>query len=482
MRFCLVSEAGVPDESRELLSDACADRGIPFETVIAKSFDFNPARRLAPGDLLYRAAVSVAGARTEQFLYAPGVATFHSDPGGVYFAAENQTILAEGAGVPMPRTVYLASSAAALLEKQVERVGGFPVVVKVLGRSSGIGVMRADSMPALRSLVDFSLAQGHNPLLCEFVRDALHWRVVVLGGKAIASYRNRPIPNDFRTCGTTDPADFDAPPPPAVVEAALRATAACRLDFAGVDVLEAPSGAVYFLEANFPCYYPHAQLYGGVDIAGRMVDFLVAKAGHAPQPDRAAALEVRRLAEKPDLFVIDDFADESECAAILREAVRLAPSVQTKHDRTGFSFEMPIGGDETLRRLTGRIHRLTGMGNDGPQTLRFRRYSPGESHPLHSDAYEINGRSLVTTAILYLDEPQAGGETHFPFAEPAPIRVAPKRGRLAVWFSYRPDGSLDPAARHESLPVFSGEKATLTEFAYRTPADHAALRARAFRT
>jgi hypothetical protein len=35
---------------------------------------------------------------------------------------------------------------------------------------------------------------------------------------------------------------------------------------------------VRFLEANFPFYYPHAQLHGGVDIAGQMVDYLAAKA------------------------------------------------------------------------------------------------------------------------------------------------------------------------------------------------------------
>ncbi len=260
-----------------LLREACRERQIPFEVLTARTFNFDPAKRLQAGDLLYNTGVSVAAIRAEQFLFAPGVATFHSAKDGVYFGINSQTLLVESAGIRIPKTVYLASSAPKLLEEQVERVGGFPVVVKVLGRSGGIGVMLAESTASLRSLIDFAIAQGHNPHLCQFIRDATHWRMVVLGGEVIASYRNRKIAEDFRTCGSKDPAIFRAVPPAMAFTTAVSATAACRIEFAGVDLLEDPDGNVWFLEANFPFYYPHAQLHGGVDIAGKMVDFLAAK-------------------------------------------------------------------------------------------------------------------------------------------------------------------------------------------------------------
>jgi len=282
VRFCLVSETSVPEETCGLLREACEARGIAFEAVIAKTFDFDPALRLQAGDLLYKAAASIAAGRVEQFLYAPGVATFHASEGGIFFTADNQTLLAESAGIAMPKTVYLASSGAALLKKHVERLGGFPVVVKVLGRSGGIGVMLAESMASLRSLADFSIAQGQNPLLCQFIPNAIHWRLIVLGDRVIASYRNKQVADDFRSAGSTNREDFEAKPPAAAVNMAVRAVATLRLEFAGVDVLEDPGGNGFFLEANFPCYYPHAQLHGGVDIAGQMVDFLVAKAGLKP--------------------------------------------------------------------------------------------------------------------------------------------------------------------------------------------------------
>ena len=278
-RFCLVSEDSVPEETVRLLREACAARGLPFELVIARDFDFDPARRLRAGDLLYNAATSLAASRAEQFLYAPGVATFHAAADGIYFSANLQPLRAEAAGIPVPRTVYLASSEPELLRRQVERVGGFPVVLKVLGRSSGIGVMLAESMASLRSIADYAIAIGHNPLLCQYIRDALHWRIIVLGGQAIASYRNPRDEDDFRSHGGTRPEDFATRPPQAVIDTALRAVPTLGLEFAGVDVLEDTAGQAWFLEANFPCYYPHAQLHGGVDIAGRMVDFLLTKAG-----------------------------------------------------------------------------------------------------------------------------------------------------------------------------------------------------------
>jgi len=208
MRFCPVSEASVPEETGRLLREACDARGIPFETVIAKDFDFDPRNRLQPGDLLYRAAGSIAAGRAEQFLYSPGVATFHAGEGGIFFIADNQTLLAESAGIPLPKTFYLASSAPTLLKKHVDRLGGFPVVVKVLGRS----------------LADFSIAQGQNPLLCQYIPNAVHWRLIVLGDRVIASYRNKQVADDFRSAGSISREDFDAQPPAAAIAAAVRAT------------------------------------------------------------------------------------------------------------------------------------------------------------------------------------------------------------------------------------------------------------------
>ena len=45
-----------------------------------------------------------------------------------------------------------------------------------------------------------------------------------------------------------------------------------------MDILEDARGRLFLLEANFPCYYPQAQLVAGTDIAGMMLDHLLKKA------------------------------------------------------------------------------------------------------------------------------------------------------------------------------------------------------------
>ena len=277
MALHLVDDA-VPAETVAYVQQACDERGVELVHWHARGFDFEPERQLGPGELLYRPAVSLAAIRAEQHLYGDGVATFYRDPDGPAFQASNGPLLHARAGVPVPRTVYCANANRDFLRRAAERLGGFPLIVKVLGYSGGTGVMLAESLPGLFSLVDYLVAQGAQPLLAAYVPDAVHWRVVVVGDRAVAAYTNPVDADDFRTYGTTDPADCTAEPRPDLADAAVRAVHALRVDHGGVDLLEHPSGRVYLLEANFPCYFAHAQKVAGIDVAGPMVDFLLEKA------------------------------------------------------------------------------------------------------------------------------------------------------------------------------------------------------------
>jgi hypothetical protein len=277
-RSLTVIDDGVPTETVSLLRTACSDRGVRLVQLNPNRFDFAPERALRDGDMLYRPAISVHASRVEQHLWHSGVATFYRDVDGPCFANINANLTFARAGLAVPRTYWLATGDRALIRTMVDALGGFPVVLKALGHSRGVGVMRADSLPALFSIVDFALAEGTRPLLTSYVPDAVHWRVVVVGDKAVASYRNVTDDDDFRTSGSDAIDDYRATPPEGCLELAVAACHALRVDHGGVDILEHPSGRLYVLEANFPCYYAQAQLQGGVDVAGAMVDCLLAKA------------------------------------------------------------------------------------------------------------------------------------------------------------------------------------------------------------
>ncbi len=277
MRFVCVNDA-VPPQTSNALEAACRARGIEFLDIDARSFDYAPERQLCAGDLMYRPAASAAAVRVEQFLWNQGVVTFHTRADGVFFSTQASTFRFERAGLPVPRTVSCSTANRKRIEQYAAHVGGFPLIVKMPGLSNGIGVMRVDSLPALFSLLDYELRQSANPLLIQYIPDAINWRLIVLGERVIAWYCKAPTENDFRARVTGNPSEFEPVPDAALQEVAVRATQALNLEFAGVDILEQADGKIFLLEANFPCYFFHAQQFGGVDVAGMMVDYLASKA------------------------------------------------------------------------------------------------------------------------------------------------------------------------------------------------------------
>ncbi|MBW8813077.1 MAG: hypothetical protein JF588_06590 [Caulobacterales bacterium] len=277
MRLVCVDDE-VPEITLQLLAEASAARGVEFLAVDARTFPFEDAPALAEGDMLYCAAVSAAAALVEQVLVHPGVATFYTRPLGPFFNAVNHPLHFQQLGLPTPRTLPLLDAARDRLDAAAERLGGYPLIVKVLGWSRGVGTLRVDSPAALYSLADLLLAEGKSPFLSAYVHPAVHWRVTVVGGRAVAAYRNVADPGDFRTSASAEASDYTDQPDPQMARLAVAAARAQEVELGGVDILEHESGRLYLLESNFPCYFAQAQETAGIDVAGAMLDHLVGKA------------------------------------------------------------------------------------------------------------------------------------------------------------------------------------------------------------
>lgn len=277
MSFYYVNDS-VPLTTTRLLQRACEARAIEFIEIDARSFDYAANRRLIAGDLLYRPATSVAAQRVEQFIFNEGVASFYRRPESLFFEPTTSPLLFQRVGISIPSTVYCSTSRRSILRAFVEQLGGFPIVVKVLGYSSGVGVMRVDSYPTLFSVLDFMLSQGHNPLLCSYVEQATHWRLIVIGDAVVAAYTNEMATDDFRTHAPEDGQIYTTTVRAELAEIAVHATQVLQLEFSGVDLLEDTQGNIFLIEANFPCYFAHPQEAAGVDISGMMVEYLRSKA------------------------------------------------------------------------------------------------------------------------------------------------------------------------------------------------------------
>lgn len=277
MEFWCVDDR-VPEITLRLLGRACDRRSIDFVRVDATAFNFATQLPLAPGSMLYRPAVSLAAMRVEQVLVGPGVATFYERATTPFFQPLTVPLLFERAGLPVPRTLPCTSNDRARLGVAVAVLGGLPIVIKVAGGEGGVGVLRVDSLAALYSTIDYLLAAGAAPLLSTWVADAVPWRVVVVGEHAIASYPMPMAEGDFRSTAVDDARFIQVGAPAELAAIAVAAVRTLGNEMGGVDLLWHRSGRVYLLEANFPCYFAPAEELAGIDVAGAMLDHLMAKA------------------------------------------------------------------------------------------------------------------------------------------------------------------------------------------------------------
>jgi ribosomal protein S6--L-glutamate ligase len=160
--------------------------------------------------------------------------------------------------------------------RKIGTLGDFPVIVKVMGGSHGVGVIRVDSEESLRSLSDYLFATKVTFVVKEYFTVRSSLRLVVVGNTVVDAIQYMVPVGDFRSNVGEFPVVVKVVPSKVSISLALRAVASLGLDFGGVDILVTDKRN-YITEVNFPCFFPRCQLLTGTDIAGMMIDFLIEK-------------------------------------------------------------------------------------------------------------------------------------------------------------------------------------------------------------
>jgi prolyl 4-hydroxylase len=178
-----------------------------------------------------------------------------------------------------------------------------------------------------------------------------------------------------------------------------------------------------------------------------------------------------------DLYVYQDFLDARECAALIamidadREPSKLL-STTADHQvfRTSESCNMNRF-DPLVEAIDQRLCALLAMRPAQGETLQGQRYGVGQLFMAHHDWFHENedywpalrakGGQRSWTAMIYLDEPEGGGETWF---SAAGLKVSPRTAMLLAWDNMDALGLPNPQALHESLPVTAGTKNIVTKW------------------
>jgi prolyl 4-hydroxylase len=110
--------------------------------------------------------------------------------------------------------------------------------------------------------------------------------------------------------------------------------------------------------------------------------------------------------------------------------------------------------DPAVHAINRRLAALTGTGVDQGESLQILRYRIGQEFRPHVDWMDEENRRVLT-ALIYLNEDYAGGETLF---VQSGLRVKGRTGDALVFRTQSEDGRGDPRAEHAGLPVSQGIK------------------------
>ena len=180
-------------------------------------------------------------------------------------------ILAEH-GLPIPPSITVGS--ATFLEETVDSIGDYPFILKPFHGTHGKGVMLLDTPTSLTSTVDALCELRQDYIIQPFVAEAsgVDIRVLVVGENAIASMKRNAPPGEFRANIHRGGNGETVTLPDSYIRLAIEATAAMKLEIAGVDLLQTSKGPV-ILEVNPSPGFEELELVSGVRIADAIIEF-----------------------------------------------------------------------------------------------------------------------------------------------------------------------------------------------------------------
>ena len=178
--------------------------------------------------------------------------------------------------VGIPKTTFVRDKKDVL--PAIARVGGAPVVIKLIEGTQGIGVLLAESVNQAESIIELLQSQKQNVLIQKFVAESKgkDIRAFVVGDQVVAAMRRVAQGQEFRSNvhrgGIAEPVELDEQ----YRETAVRATQILGLRVAGVDMLEGKDGP-QIMEVNSSPGLEGIETCTDLDIAGSIVDYIAAQ-------------------------------------------------------------------------------------------------------------------------------------------------------------------------------------------------------------
>ncbi|MEQ8818710.1 MAG: RimK family alpha-L-glutamate ligase [Sumerlaeia bacterium] len=175
--------------------------------------------------------------------------------------------------VGIPTTAFVRAREDVL--PAIARIGGAPVIIKVLEGTQGIGVILADSVKIAQAIIETLQSARQNVLIQKFIAESKgkDIRAIVVGDRVVAAMRRKAVGDEYRSNvhrgGTTEGVTLS----PEYEHTAIRAAQIMGLSVAGVDMLEGETGP-QVMEVNSSPGLEGIEKCTGVDVAACIIEEL----------------------------------------------------------------------------------------------------------------------------------------------------------------------------------------------------------------
>ena len=219
----------------------------------------------------------------------------------------------------IPKTTFVRDHADIL--PAIQRVGGAPVIIKLLEGTQGVGVILAENEKVAEAIIETLHSTKQNVLVQQFIAESKgrDIRAIVIDNDVVGAMRRVAQGDEFRSNvhrgGRAELVTLDEQ----YRETAVRASQIMGLRIAGVDMLEGKDGPL-IMEVNSSPGLEGIEGATSLDIAGAIVDYIAAQVKF-PELDVRQRLTVSRGYGVAELHIPtgSDFVGKTLAESQLRE-------------------------------------------------------------------------------------------------------------------------------------------------------------------
>ena len=293
--------------------------------------------------------------------------------------------------IPVPLTSIATNEET--IDIAVKKVGGkFPVVVKTITGSKGVGVFIIDRIESLKSSLQaiWKVNSDTEIILQEYIESAYDLRIHVLGKKVIAAMKRFKIKKDFRSNFSLGGKVSDVKLTEEQEKIALLAAKAVGAVWSGVDMMIDKDGKCYIIEVNTSPGTQGIEQATGKSIVEMVVKYALDKKHWNIQPMECGYIEMVDFELLGEIPVKMDTGNGSYCVIDANKWKIDGNIVKWKHG--GQEFEHKL---DSMKKV--RVGGVKNEYEERPVILLDVRFNGN----LYKDVkFTLSNREGMTTPVL----------------------------------------------------------------------------------